>query len=299
MNLKTRFAPTPSGFLHEGNIFSLLLTWLIARKNKGRIFLRIDDLDGLRTKKSYTEDIFRTLEWLGLDYDEGPSGVEDFYANYSQLKRLELYEKALTNLEKHGLTFNCVCSRSEIINISPDGNYPGTCLESITEFNKPLAIRLITLDDTVISFKDHIRGPQKIDIQDEMRHFIVRRKDKLPSYQLASLVDDDHFGINCIVRGEDLLSSTAAQLYLARQLNYSSFISSQFYHHPLLYRGSQKLSKSQGHSFSDGNGSDQHKKQVLREFANWMGLDYKIDNLKDLLDRFQMTQLQQLGQASD
>ncbi|MEQ8535610.1 MAG: glutamate--tRNA ligase family protein, partial [Imperialibacter sp.] len=98
----TRFAPTPSGFLHIGNIYSFLITWLLARKNNGQILLRIDDLDQERVRPEYVENIFRTLEWFGLDWDLGPSSVEQFEKEYSQLRRMEWYEAALQKLERAG-----------------------------------------------------------------------------------------------------------------------------------------------------------------------------------------------------
>jgi glutamyl-tRNA synthetase len=202
------------------------MTWVIARANEGRILLRIDDIDKDRCREDYVEDVFHTLDWLGLDYDEGPSGVEDFFQHWSQEKRMELYQAALEELVAQGELFACTCSRKDIQAASEDGTYPGTCLEKGLPFmgGEPRAWRS--------------RGH---------RHFVVRRKNKRPAYQLVSLVDDCHFGINYIVRGEDLWDSTLAQRYLAGLLGKKDFLEADFWHHSLLMDAEgQKLSKSKG-----------------------------------------------------
>lgn len=106
---KTRIAPTPSGYLHLGNIISFLITSAIARKHKAKIFLRIDDLDRARVRDIYINDIFETLNFLEITYDEGPKDITDFKSNYSQIHRLDLYEKALKDLADKGACFACIC----------------------------------------------------------------------------------------------------------------------------------------------------------------------------------------------
>ncbi len=246
--LRTRFAPTPSGFLHIGNAFSFLVTWLIARRQKGSILLRIDDLDAARMRPEYVQDIFDSIAWLGLTYDEGPTSLHQFQAAYSQHTRLALYQQYLRRLIATENTFYCRCSRKQIQERSPDGQYPMTCRQyHYTRTEGKTALRVITPQhDSIVSIPD-IYSPQTVDLYRSMRDFVVQRKDGLPAYQIASLADDAHFRINFVVRGIDLWESTAAQRYLARLLAEDSFLALRFYHHPLLLNeNGEKLSKSAG-----------------------------------------------------
>ncbi len=244
--LRTRLAPTPSGFLHLGNAFSFAVTWALARKAKGKIILRIDDLDNLRARREYIEDIFETLHFLGITWDEGPENTDDFRYNYSQHKRLQYYKAALAELEQKQLLYACHCSRSNIAAISATGNYNYNCRNSGLALNTPkTALRIRTNHGEAIRFEDMLCGKVEMALDQVMPDFIVRRKDGIPAYQVASLVDDVQMNINCIVRGEDLLPSTAAQLYLAGMLGQSAFTKANFMHHTII-RGAlgEKLSKS-------------------------------------------------------
>ena len=241
---KTRIAPTPSGFLHVGNILSFSLTAGLARHAGASVLLRIDDLDRERFSVDYLEDIFETLRFLGISWDEGPVGVEDFERNWSQMRRMRLYEEALGLLRESGAVFACTCSRSQLAGLQ--GGYPGTCEE-----------RRISLDADGVSWRLRTEG-----LAGEMRDFVVRKKDGFPAYQLTSLVDDLYFGVDLIVRGEDLRPSTLAQLWLAEVLSAATlrdgasgegvfarnvFRNARFYHHPLLVTAAgEKLSKSAG-----------------------------------------------------
>lgn len=301
MQLKTRFAPTPSGLLHKGNLFSLILTWLVARKNQGTILLRIDDIDRQRVRKEYLTDIFEVINWLGIDYDEGPSGVDDFERNFSQLKRLELYHQAISHLESQpNVTFRCQCSRSQILKMAEDGNYPGTCLNKTIMDNIDTSLRIVTPSPLSIKFEDAIRDAIKIKVSERMRHFILRKKDGAPSYQLSSVIDDQYFGINTIVRGDDLIYSSAAQLFLSRYLKTNTLADATFYHHPLVTNGSSKLSKSQGDSHLVGANRNAHgREQLIKEFCLWMGYTEEVGTLKELFSQFEFVHLKQLRQTTD
>lgn len=225
---RLRYAPTPSGYLHAGNALNFLLNYLVARARGGRILLRIDDLDADRKRPEYVQDIFDSLHWLGLDWDEGPRDPADFEARWSQHHRLHLYEKALDQLRQTGLLFACRKSRRELAPY--EGRYP-------VEFRD----QGLSLDDPDVAWR--IRTPGDVELSD----FVVRRRDGVPAYQLASLVDDRHFCITHLIRGEDLRPSTMAQLYLARCLEWEVFLSTPVLHHPLLLdAGGEKLSKSAG-----------------------------------------------------
>lgn len=246
--LRSRFAPTPSGYLHLGNAFSFLLTWLLVRREGGELLLRIDDMDADRKRPEYVQDIFDTLHWLQLSYHAGPANPEDFETNWSQHHRIPLYEKAINKLcQSPDMVFACTCSRAQLAQ-SGSAAYPGTCVSKRLPLDTPdAALRLfvdhtikVTMDCGIATICDYPLGKNT-------GSFVVRRRNGLPAYQLASLCDDLHFGINAVVRGEDLCGSTAQQLYLAQCLEEPAFAKSIFVHHPLLKDDhGLKLSKSEG-----------------------------------------------------
>lgn len=246
----TRLAPTPSGYLHLGNILSFAITSYYARKYNSPTLLRIDDMDRERARDEYLQDIFDTLEYLGIPWQQGPRNLEDFQQNWSQYKRLELYEKALQQLRDTGQVFACECSRSQIAAQSPDGRYPGTCANKKMSLDDPnLQWRLQTRPARVLQAQKPEGQSVKCTLPASVWNFVVRRKDGLPAYQLTSLIDDLHFGVDIVVRGIDLWPSTWAQLYLAGVLEKHEFLQTKFIHHPLLLLSDgRKLSKSAGDS---------------------------------------------------
>ncbi|MDX2245611.1 MAG: glutamate--tRNA ligase family protein [Bacteroidia bacterium] len=269
----SRLAPTPSGFLHLGNGLNFVLTWVLTRRAGGKLWLRIDDLDAPRMREEYLEDIFRTLEWLGLDYDYGPSGPEDHRKNYSQQNRRDEYQAALEQIAAQGgNVFGCVCSRSQIQ--TSGGQYIGTCREAaIPLFQPETAWRLLTPPKTLIHWDDFFQGNKSVNLYERMRDFVIRRKDGIPAYQIVSVWEDIHNGINLIVRGEDLADSTAAQLFLARFFPENAFAHTRFYHHALLTDNEgRKLSKSAGSfSLKEMRSAGKGPSAVFREAAKILG----------------------------
>ena len=240
--LRSRLAPTPSGYLHLGNAANFLITWLMAQQAGGTLKLRIDDADSDRTQPEYIEDIFRQLDWLGITWDEGPSGPEDFLRHHSQRLRQERYRAILDNLAAAAPLFPCTCSRKAIREQSATGLYSGTCRGRREPPASEHAIRIVVPAETVVMVND-----EAVALGALMGDFVLWRRDNQPAYQLASLVDDLDDRITCIVRGADLLASTAAQLFLATALGDTGapFRSIVFHHHPLVPgKGGQKLSKS-------------------------------------------------------
>ena len=225
----SRIAPTPSGFLHVGNAFNFLLTSAWVRRNGGRLRLRIDDLDTTRTRPEYLEDLFETLAWLGLNWDDGPKDVQDLALRHSQTLRRSRYLEVLQDFMHLGIAYVCICSRTDL------EKRPCLCREAKNSFNPGLSRVRVDLD---------LPGTVK-------KTVTIWRQEGIPAYQLVSLVDDLDHGVNLIVRGEDLLESTEIQRALARLLGNRQgaerFESIRFLHHPLIQGpDGNKLSKSRG-----------------------------------------------------
>lgn len=242
---RTRIAPTPSGFLHLGNVWSFVLTVALARRTGARVLLRIDDLDRERYQPVYVQDIFDTLNFLELPWDEGPRDLKEFEATYSQVHRMPLYREALEVLAHEGKVFGCTCSRSALQNMPA---YPGTCRDKRYALDMPQANWRLTTDaQALVTINTLTTGIMTTTLPASMQDFVVRKKDGFPAYQLSSTIDDLHFGVDLIVRGADLWPSTLAQLYLATRLPANSFHTIAFFHHTLLTGANgHKLSKSAG-----------------------------------------------------
>jgi len=242
----TRFAPTPSGFLHTGNIYSFIITHHLAKKQGAKVLLRIDDLDRERYKPRFVQDIFDTLNYLEIPYDLGPKDMGDFDQSYAQMHRLPLYNSALEELRNKKALFACDCSRKKIEKMNPKGFYTGFCLRRNLPFDQPeITWRIKAKMHLDVPFKELTLGIVNGKLPGILTDFVVRKKDAMPSYQLTSLVDDLHYGVDLIVRGKDLWGSTIAQVYLSKFLAENTFTGNIFHHHPLIQGpNNQKLSKS-------------------------------------------------------
>lgn len=236
-----RFAPTPSGRMHLGNVFCALLVWLSARKQGGTVTLRIEDLDLSRCPEGSDMLLEDDLYWLGLDWDNGgSSGGKD--APYYQSRRFDIYAEHFAKLQKPGLTYPCFCNRAELHTAQAphlsDGRvlYSGTCrhltpAQAVAKaLNKNPAQRL-RLPDATIGFTDGHYGPYAQNLAAECGDIVLRRSDGVYAYQLAVVVDDALMGITEVVRGCDLFGSTPQQLYLYRLLGFEP---PAFIHVPLL-----------------------------------------------------------------
>ena len=229
---RLRLAPTPSGFLHLGNALNFYLNWKAARSRPGgKILLRIDDLDSDRKRPEFVEDVFLTLDWLKIDWDEGPTGPDDFEKNWSQRHRIDLFEQILKDLRAKNLLFACGKSRRELADFGE--KYPIPVDET--------GISALPLDSESVTWR--VKTPPDL----ALSGFVARQRDGIPAYQVASLADDVHFKITHVVRGEDLQNSTEAQLFLAKKLGLSALLKIKFWYHPLiLQENGEKLSKSAG-----------------------------------------------------
>ena len=270
----TRLAPTPSGFLHEGNLYNFLYNWLWARANGGQVLLRIDDADATRFRPAHLDDIFYTLDWMGLDWDVGPTGPDDFMRSWSQSTRMGHYHQLLGELREQGLVFACTCSRKQLADAGAALVYPGICQTKGLSLDQPDASwRFIFINEGRVVFEDRLMGKQCIDLQEACGTFVVRRRDGIPAYQVCSLADDLFFGVTHAARGRDLLVSTACQMVLADALNKTEFLHTQFMHHPLLLdEHGQKLSKSAGNALGNRGKKKEELHALLGSFAAFVGL---------------------------
>ena len=236
-----RFAPSPTGRMHLGNVFSALLSWLSARAQWGTWLLRIEDIDPQRSRHEYADMLMDDLQWLGLEWDGEPCW---------QSRRGDIYAHYLQQLTDAGLIYPCYCTRADILATQAphesDGRvvYKGTCRNLPPGSRKgPAALRMKVPEEGrgLVTFTDGHYGTHTVDLTTQCGDFIVRRKDGAWAYQLAVVVDDALMGINEVVRGRDLLLSSPQQIYLAQQLG---FTPPRFTHLPLLCNtAGQRLSK--------------------------------------------------------
>ncbi|MGV3762909.1 glutamate--tRNA ligase family protein [Parapedobacter sp.] len=268
--VRTRIAPTPSGYLHLGNVLSFAITAVLARQSGALTMLRIDDLDRERVRPAYVADIFDTLTYLDIPWDEGPMDYAAYESIYSQVHRLGLYHDALGYLRVQGAVFACDCSRTMLLRNHPAGVYTGRCKH-----------RGLPLDGEGCCWRI---DTEKAALPPHMRYFIVRKKDGMPAYQLTSVVDDKHFGLDLIVRGHDLWESTMAQRFLADLMGYDQFGGASFVHHALLKTGAgEKLSKSAGAtSVHYLRGSGCSSTDIYRMVGEMAGLRQPISTWMDL-----------------
>ena len=209
-----RFAPTPSGRMHLGNVFAALIAWLSVRSRDGEMVLRMEDLDTQRTSEEYANLLRQDLNWLGLDYDrETPP----------QSARSWVYDRYFEQLQEMGLLYPCYCTRSQLHSVNAphlsDGTYvyPGTC-RNLTPAQRAAMDRKpawrVVVPDREWSFTDRVQGAYALNLATECGDMVVRRADGVYVYQLAVTVDDGEAGVTEVVRGMDLLSSAPRQMYL-------------------------------------------------------------------------------------
>ncbi len=236
----TRFAPAPTGRLHLGHAASALWVWGLARSRGGRVLLRLEDHDRIRSRPEHERALLEDLSWLGFAADAPPQRQSD---------RGDLYRAALARLAEAGRVYVCACSRRQILAAAPGGDreelrYPGTCRErALAAAAAPM--RRIRLDEGAVAFDDLRLGPQVQEPAAQCGDLLARDRDGHWTYQFAVTVDDCEQGVDVVIRGEDLLASTGRQIALARLLGREA--PPRFLHHPLLCRpDGAKLSKSAG-----------------------------------------------------
>ena len=268
-----RFAPTPSGRMHLGNVFSALMAWASVRSQNGSLILRVEDLDIRAHNPQYTSLLLDDLQWLGLTWDKGP---------YYQSKRTELYQEALSDLRQQGLLYPCFCSRADLHAAqaphASDGTYvyARTCRNLSKSEREELAkhkipATRIRVPNKTYAFEDKVYGQTSQNLFKLCGDFIVQRADEIFAYQLAVVVDDADMGVTEVVRGSDLLSSTPRQLYLQDVLGLSHLT---YAHLPLLVAPDGRRLSKRNHDLDLGVLRSQGKtpEEILGFLAYCVGL---------------------------
>lgn len=279
--VRTRFAPSPTGYMHLGNVWVAFLNWLWTRQHNGQIVLRIEDIDFQRSKPMYIKGIQEDLSWLGLDYDEGP-GHTYFYGEPWQSRRLSLYRQVLSNWEKEDLVYPCFCTRARIRSIASaphEGDhfpvYDGHCRflsaderQKLSQIKNP-SLRF-KMETGRSSFKDLISGLHSYELHAGADDFVVERADHMIAYQLAVSIDDAYMGITHVFRGNDLLSSTFYQAVLIQSLHKKV---PMYVHLPLLVdKSGVRLSKrQQGITIRDLRQNGMKPDEIIGWLLYWAG----------------------------
>jgi glutamyl-tRNA synthetase len=294
----TRLAPSPTGALHLGNARTFLVNWLLARQQGWRIVLRIEDLDGPRIKKGADQQAIEDLRWLGLDWDDGPVW---------QSSRMPRYRHAIQRLTDARLAYPCVCTRRDVEQAASaphaqDGAdiYPGTCrgrFDSVQQARahagREPAMRL-AMPDEVVRFDDGLAGTQSFNLQRDLGDFVISKADGTPAYQLAVVLDDADMGVTHVVRGDDLLESTARQIMLYRALDLPDRIPHYLHLSLVIGPDGKRLAKRHGDTrlsaYRNAGASPARLRALL---ARWCGMPDAPDQVGVpwLLDRFDLSRL--------
>ncbi|PCJ83554.1 MAG: tRNA glutamyl-Q(34) synthetase GluQRS [Thiotrichaceae bacterium] len=264
---KGRFAPSPTGPVHFGTLIAAVGSYLQAKKNNGKWFIRMEDVDTTRKVAGADKDILDTLEAFGFEWD----GTVLYQSNQT-----EHYQQALLNLTEQSLIFPCLCSRKQLAK-TEHPIYPGTCRNRPLPESNEHALRILS-NDTVITFNDRVMGKQSQNIKAECGDFILKRRDGLFAYQLAVVVDDALQGMTEIVRGSDLLDSTPRQIFLQQLLGYEVPV---YCHLPLAVNAEGiKMSKSEGAAKVD----IKNRQQLMCRVLKFLGQETPVDLADSSLD---------------
>lgn len=259
-DLRVRFAPSPTGAIHIGNIRTALFNYLFSRSEGAKLVLRIEDTDLERSSKDFENLIFKELEWLGIEWDEGPDKPGDF-GPYRQSERLDIYHKYAKKLIDEGKAYRCYCTPEELeedrkkaVEKGDIPRYSGRCRhltkeqeeEYIKQGRKPV-IRFIVPDDEVIEFEDMIKGRIEIKSDTLGGDMVIVKSDGMPTYNFAVVIDDTLMKITHVIRGEDHIYNTPKQILIYKALGFNH---PKFAHAPLILGPDRtKLSKRHGNTY--------------------------------------------------
>jgi len=311
--IRTRFAPSPTGYLHVGGLRTALYNFLFARHHNGKLILRIEDTDRTRYVPGATENLIKTLKWTGLDYDEGPD-IGGPFAPYVQSERIDLYRKHARQLIEMGRAYYCFCTaerlekmRQEQIAKKLPPKYDGTCRrltpEEVQEKIKaglPHTVRLKMPESGETTFEDLIRG--RVTFQNNLiDDQILLKSDGYPTYHLANVVDDHYMKITHVIRGEEWLPSVPKHLQIYDAFGWEV---PKMAHLPLLLNPDRtKLSKRQGDVAVEDYIEKGYLPQALLNFVALLGwnpgTEQEIFSLKELIEKFSLERVNKSGAVFD
>jgi glutamyl-tRNA synthetase len=286
-----RLAPSPTGALHLGNVRTFMIAWLRARSQNGRVIMRMEDLDHPRDKPGAANELIKTLQWLGFDWDE----------EYVQSERKELYREATEKLHSSGFIYPCTCSRKDVENAQSaphEGDqlfYPGICRNkfkswqeaqnTLPEIRTP-CWRFKVPENTIVSFTDNFAGPYSMNVSQSLGDFPLARDEGGAGYTLAAVLDDALSSVTEVVRGDDLLPATPAQILVCKALG---FREPEYFHVPLVVGpDGRRLAKRHGDTRVDYFKNQGYSaKEIIGRLAHSCGLsDGSPTSLGDLIKGF-------------
>ncbi len=304
--VRVRFAPSPTGLFHVGSARTALFNFLFAQKNGGDFILRIEDTDRERSKREYEQDIMRSLDWMGISWDEGP---------YRQSEREDIYKKHLLHLLKEKKAYYCFCTKEELKDAKEQQRkrkepprYEGKCFslsdlerEKLIKEGRGFVVRLRIPQGEVLEFNDQIKGKVKFNAKDIGGDFVIAKGDLSALYNFVCAVDDHEMEITHIIRGEDHLSNTPKQILVQRALNFNT---PEFAHMALtLGTDKSKLSKRHG---AVSLGEYMEKGYLSESFVNFIALlgwhpggEEEIYSLDEIIKKFSLKDCQKSGAVFD
>jgi glutamyl-tRNA synthetase len=285
-DLRVRFAPSPTGYLHIGGARTALFNYLLAQKEQGSFVLRIEDTDVERSTQESVDAILQAMDWLGLSYDEGP-----FY----QSDRYDLYKSKVADLLEKGLAYRCYCTpdelnakREEAIKSGGHPRYDGTCRERTDQPNLPFVVRFKTPQEGSTAFVDRIKGAISVE-NAELDDLIIQRTDGNPTYNFVVVIDDAEMGINLVMRGDDHVNNTVRQIPMYKALGYEI---PEFAHVPMILGADKKrLSKRHGAtSVMDYKVMGYLPEAMVNYLVRlgWSSGDDEIFSMTDLIEKFSL-----------
>ncbi len=304
MSVRTRFAPSPTGYLHVGGLRTALYAYLFAKQNNGTFILRIEDTDQSRKVEGATEKLIEALQWAGVDFDEGP-GKDGGHGPYIQSERLKIYHEYAERLLNEGKAYHCFCTAERLEQLRTSGgtmydrhcrNIPFDDAKRRAQAGEPNVIRMKIPDDGELKFHDEVRGDVTFaynTIDDQ----VLVKTDGFPTYHLAVVVDDHTMEITHVIRGEEWLPSSPKHILLYQ---YFGWTIPKFAHLPLLLNADKsKLSKRQGDVAVEDYRAKGYLKEALVNFVAFLGWnpgdEREIFSLNELVKEFSVERVGKAG----
>lgn len=293
-DLRVRFAPSPTGYLHIGGARTALFNYLLARKQQGTFVLRIEDTDVERSTQESVDAILQAMDWLGLDYDEGPLYQSD---------RFDLYRQKVEELLATGKAYRCYCTAEELDakrqQAQAEGRkpkYDGTCRERNDQpADRPFVVRFRAEQAGEITFKDRIKGPITFQ-NEELDDLIIQRSDGTPTYNLVVVIDDATMGINLVVRGDDHINNTPRQIQLYRALGYPV---PEFAHVPMILGADKtRLSKRHGATSVMAYQQQGFLPEAMVNYLVRLGWSYGDQEIFSLAELVEIFSLENVGKSA-